>query len=210
LGEQLVLLGYERLRFATTVEEALEVDREDRNKDEPIGAVFVDWNLPWEEDGPRLVREIRALELSPQPYIILMSVQIFHAREAIRHGAEIFLEKHCEGGVYPAPDLLAASLQAARGKNRRHFEMRQTVAVKRVSLAVGHEFLAVGRDPIMKIVSRVAGTDNTILITGETGTGKELIARAIHHSDPSRSGLFVTWNAGGMSETLIDKSSSAM
>jgi DNA-binding NtrC family response regulator len=196
LVAELENLGYEQYKIALTKDEALKTLREDAN--EEIGVIFVDWNLPHENDGPQLVQMIRHLKRSSQPYVALMSVQLFHAREAVKHGAEVFLEKHPS----PSPDLLVACLQAAERKSRRHREVQRTQAIKSASQAAGHEFFTGGLDEVMFIVSRVAGTGRPVLITGENGTGKELIAQAIHYSDPSRSGAFIAVNCGGMTEGI--------
>jgi transcriptional regulator with GAF, ATPase, and Fis domain len=57
---------------------------------------------------------------------------------------------------------------------------------------------------VMEMVRQVAPLNNTVLILGETGTGKELIANAIHFSSPRRNGPFVTVNCGALPENLID------
>jgi len=57
---------------------------------------------------------------------------------------------------------------------------------------------------VMEMVSQVAPLNNTVLILGETGTGKELIANAIHFSSPRRNGPFITVNCGALPENLID------
>jgi DNA-binding NtrC family response regulator len=57
---------------------------------------------------------------------------------------------------------------------------------------------------VFDIMRTVAASDATVLITGETGTGKELIARALHHSSPRRSGPLVTVNCAAIPETLLE------
>ena len=69
------------------------------------------------------------------------------------------------------------------------------------------EFSMVGRSPQMsrlyRAVSRIAATDAPVLICGETGTGKELVARAIHDASARRAAPFVALNCGALPETLI-------
>src|SRR6516165_1663586 len=66
----------------------------------------------------------------------------------------------------------------------------------------------VGRSPVMRnlfhLLETVAATSSTILITGETGTGKELAARAIHHNSPRRANRFVALNCSAIPETLLE------
>lgn len=57
---------------------------------------------------------------------------------------------------------------------------------------------------VCRLTERVAQSSATVLITGETGTGKELIARAIHHSSPRVSGPFIRVNCGALSESLLE------
>ncbi len=66
----------------------------------------------------------------------------------------------------------------------------------------------VGESPVMRklfsIIERVAPTDSSVLITGATGTGKELVARAIHDQSPRRNASFVDINCSAIPETLIE------
>lgn len=66
----------------------------------------------------------------------------------------------------------------------------------------------IGQSPVMQklfsVISRVAPTDSSVLITGATGTGKELVARAIHDQSPRRNARFVDINCSAIPETLIE------
>lgn len=66
----------------------------------------------------------------------------------------------------------------------------------------------IGQSPAMQklfsVISRVAPNDSSVLITGATGTGKELVARAIHDQSPRRNGRFVDVNCSAIPETLIE------
>ena len=66
----------------------------------------------------------------------------------------------------------------------------------------------IGQSPAMvevyKLVARVAGLDTTVLIQGETGTGKELVARAIHYASPRADGPFVVVDCSALPETLVE------
>ena len=57
---------------------------------------------------------------------------------------------------------------------------------------------------VYRLVRSIAETDLSVLIQGETGTGKELIARAIHYNSSRRSGRFVDMNCGALAETLLE------
>src|SRR5215510_11409910 len=66
----------------------------------------------------------------------------------------------------------------------------------------------IGQSPVMKklfsVIERVAPTDASVLITGATGTGKELAARAIHDMSPRRDNAFVDINCSAIPENLIE------
>ncbi|MCM8766317.1 MAG: sigma-54 dependent transcriptional regulator [Candidatus Omnitrophica bacterium] len=66
----------------------------------------------------------------------------------------------------------------------------------------------VGESPkmleVFEIMQKVIKTDSTVLITGETGTGKELVARAIHYNGKRRDGAFVAVNCSALTETLLE------
>jgi transcriptional regulator with GAF, ATPase, and Fis domain len=66
---------------------------------------------------------------------------------------------------------------------------------------IGSDF---GLKAVMEMVKQVAPLDSPVLLLGETGTGKELIANAIHYSSPRKDGPFIKVNCGAIPETLLD------
>ncbi len=83
-----------------------------------------------------------------------------------------------------------------------NIELRREIARERGFAGVVGESREM--QALYRIVRSVAETDVTVLIRGETGTGKELIARAIHHHSPRREHRFVAINCGALSETLLE------
>lgn len=59
-------------------------------------------------------------------------------------------------------------------------------------------------DGVFEVMSKVVKTESTVLISGETGTGKELVARAIHYNGPRKDGAFVAVNCSALTETLLE------
>jgi len=90
---------------------------------------------------------------------------------------------------------------------RRRLENENLYLREEIKLQYGHEEI-VGRSEKMKKVlsqvEQVAGTDSTVLIQGETGTGKELLARAIHHLSSRKDRPLVTVNCASLPPTLIE------
>ena len=110
----------------------------------------------------------------------------------------------------------AAETDSEEALGRAHaeiVELKMRLAVEQIhfreALEHGPDFDdMVGRTPAMlrlhDQIAQVAGTDSTVLVTGETGTGKELIARAVHRRSRRRSGPLVTVNCGALSPTLVE------
>jgi DNA-binding NtrC family response regulator len=121
------------------------------------------------------------------------------AVEAIKRGAWDFVSK-----PFQIDELLHA-LEAALEQRR----LKSENAYLRAQLDERHRFEGlIGKSPAMKrllqLLETVAGTNSTILITGETGTGKEVVARAIHHNSPRRTFRFVALNCSAIPETLLE------
>jgi DNA-binding NtrC family response regulator len=121
------------------------------------------------------------------------------AVEAIKRGAWDFVSK-----PFQIDELLHA-LNAALEQRR----LKSENAYLRAQLDERHRFEGlIGKSPAMKrlfqLLETVAATNSTILITGDTGTGKEVVARAIHHNSPRKTHRFVALNCSAIPETLLE------
>jgi len=121
------------------------------------------------------------------------------AVEAVKKGASDYLHKPVSIG----------SLRERIGKLVREVRMRERGSQLEDELRMNSEFEGiVGRSPLMWEVfwriRRVAPHYRTLLVTGETGTGKDLIARALHRLSPVATGRFVVLNCSAVVETLFE------
>ena len=121
------------------------------------------------------------------------------AVEAIKLGAWDFVSK-----PFQIDELLHA-LESALEQRR----LKSENAYLRAQLEERYRFEGIiGKSPVMKrlfqLLETVAPTNSTILITGETGTGKEVVARAVHHNSARRSQRFVALNCSAIPETLLE------
>ncbi len=121
------------------------------------------------------------------------------AVEAIKRGASDFVSKPFQ--IDELAHALDGALEQRRLKSENAYLRAQLDARYRIEGIVG-------KSPAMKklfqLLETVAPTNSTILITGETGTGKEVIARAIHHNSPRRAQRFVALNCSAIPEALLE------
>lgn len=157
--------------------------------------VLLDLVLP-EMNGLEVLRRIR--ELAPELPVVMMSGQgtIRAAVEALRLGATDFLEKPI--GLSRLEATLGHVLECAR--------LRREVRALRAELE--ERYRMVGRSgalaQVRDLISRAAPTGAGVLITGETGVGKELVARAIHLQSPRSAEPFVALNCAAIPQELIE------
>ncbi|MBP0573308.1 sigma-54-dependent Fis family transcriptional regulator, partial [Mycobacterium tuberculosis] len=151
-------------------------------------------------DGMALMARIRALDAELPVVLITGHGDVSLAVQAMKEGAHDFIEKPF------APDYLVDVVRRAlekRALTREVRELRQQLRdIKRLRTRI------IGRSPAIErlrtLVSELADTRASVLISGETGTGKELVARCLHDASPRRAGNFVALNCGGMPESLVD------
>jgi two-component system nitrogen regulation response regulator NtrX len=157
--------------------------------------VLLDINLPG-TDGLTFLREER--ERNGFPPVIIMSGHgtIAMAVEATRLGAYDFIEKPI------AADRLLLSIRNCLRESRLERENRE---LREISGAVRE---MIGSSPavqrLREQIARAAPTEARVLITGENGTGKELVARALHEGSPRRNGPFIKVNCAAIPSELLE------
>jgi DNA-binding NtrC family response regulator len=160
--------------------------------------VMVDLRMP-DLGGLDVLRAIR--EIDPRCQAVLMTgyASVETAVEAIKLGATDYLSK----------PLDFARLEQLLAGVRDDLERRRNLLSIESDVARRLEFCGmIGRGPVMQelfgMIRRLAPHVRTALITGETGTGKELVARALHRMGPRRDRRFVTVNCSAVVETLFE------
>ena len=121
------------------------------------------------------------------------------AVEAIKVGAADFITKPFQ--FDELLHVLTSALEQRRLKSENAYLRSQLEERYRFEGLVGHS--QVMRD-LFELLETIAPTNSTILISGETGTGKELVARAIHHNSPRSAHRFGALNCGAIPESLLE------
>jgi DNA-binding NtrC family response regulator len=165
---------------------------------EPFDAIITDLGMS-EMDGLTLCE--RVLGTRPDVPVIVLTGQgsMESAIGALRVGAYDFLTKPI--------DAKFLGISVARAV--QHSKLR--AEVRRLKLVLGdapRSERLVGDSPAMRrvheLISRVGASEASVLIQGETGTGKELVARAVHDASPRRDGPFVALNCAAVPPTLLE------
>ncbi|MGH9730380.1 MAG: sigma-54-dependent transcriptional regulator, partial [Candidatus Acidiferrales bacterium] len=168
-------------------------------------AVLMDLNYARDttsgQEGLDLLTEIRIRDGSVPVIVMTAWGTLNLAVEAMRRGAKDFIQKPWENARLLA--VLRTQIELARAiRNSLRLE-----AENRLLRADGRPVLIAESTvmrPVMELMTRVGPSDANILITGEHGTGKEVIARTLQALSPRSGKPFVTVNAGGLPEGVFE------
>ena len=157
--------------------------------------VFLDIKMP-QMDGMEVLKKLKAAEGSPPVVILSGHGNIKTAVEATKLGAFDFIEKP------PESDRILLVARNALSQKRLTDENR------RLKLSFDERYRMEGESAALQKVwddvRRAAPTNATVLITGESGVGKELVARAIHRNSNRRDEAFIQVNCAAIPEELIE------
>jgi DNA-binding NtrC family response regulator len=192
LAEQLSDRGYQVVQ-ADSGEAALE-----RLAEFAFDVVVTDLRLP-AIDGSAVVDA--ALERYPDIVAIVVTGYgtVKDTVEAIKRGASDFVNKPFQ--IDELLHVLDSTLEQRRLKSENAYLRAQLEERYGFTSLIGK---SAAMQRLLQLLETVAGTNSTILISGETGTGKEIAARAIHHNSPRRGGRFVALNCSAIPETLLE------
>jgi two-component system response regulator HydG len=191
--EALQRIGYRCEVCHSLAEAAARMDKK------PFDVIVTDLVMEGRRDG------LEILDLSkrrnPPPPVILVTAHadIPTCREALSAGAYDYIEKPLDLDYFRAQVNRAAERAALSRQNQSLREQIDTQS--------GFEGIVGNNEAMRRVVQtarQVAGSDIPVLITGDSGTGKELIARAIHNHSRRHKDRLVTLNCAGLSESLLE------
>jgi DNA-binding NtrC family response regulator len=160
--------------------------------------IVTDLKMP-RVDGLQLLEEVQKRRLPADVIITTGFGTIDHAVQAMRLGAADFLTK----------PIKLEHLRLVVERSLRERALQDEVAALREKLHAQFKFHDIlSKSPrmhdVFELISHVAETISTVLIVGETGTGKELVARAVHEASSRHSGPFVAVNCAALPESLLE------
>ncbi len=184
--------GY-KTDIAADGEEALNKIKEDN-----FDVVITDIKMP-KLDGIQLLEN--ASKISPESFFIIMTAyaSVKTAIDALRNGAYDYLIKPVE-----FDDLI---IRVKRLLEHKKIANENKILRQRVSSDIGFVNIIGNSEPMKKVfevINQVAPTNSNVLIMGKSGTGKEMVAKAIHQNSKRRDKIFLPINCGAISENLIE------
>ncbi|HSW02729.1 MAG TPA: sigma-54 dependent transcriptional regulator [Sedimentisphaerales bacterium] len=177
-----------------TGEHAVEVLR-----NQAVDVVVTDLKLEGQVDGLDVLREAKKHSDSTEVILITAYATIENCKEAMRQGALDYLVKPLD--IDPLRTLVERAARKALAAPSRRARVPDE---PQAFFFEGIKGVSPAMQSIFEIVRRVAPTNISVLIEGPSGTGKELLARAIHNNSSRRDKTFKPVNCAGLTETLLE------
>ncbi len=192
-GLEKALASKYEIRSAETGETALTILSE-----EPVDLVLTDLRMPG-MGGMELLKRCNQLEKKPLCIMLTAYGSIESAVEAMRAGAADFLTKPI--------NLDQLEIVIERVLKTKQLEEENIILKSQLDKKYGLEGI-IGSTPVMEelfeLIRQVAPTRSTVLIQGEIGTGKELVANAIHRLSPRKNGPFIAVHCAALPQQLLE------
>ncbi|MBI4512664.1 MAG: sigma-54-dependent Fis family transcriptional regulator [Gemmatimonadetes bacterium] len=168
-----------------------------RLQEDEFDVAVLDLILP-DLDGIAVLREIRQADAPPEVIMLTGNATVETAVAAVKLGAEDYVPKPCR------PEELEIKIRKAY--EARLLRRENTRLQARLSR---HEIFpeivtAGGMHRVLELVRKIAPTDNPVLVTGESGVGKELVARGIHRLSQRGAAPLVDINCAAIQDTLLE------
>lgn len=171
---------------------------------EDFDAVLIDLNYARDttsgQEGLDLLARLQSTDATLPVIVMTAWASVDVAVEAMRRGARDFIQKPWDNARLLA--IVRTQVELSRALRRG----RQLEGAARLRFEGAPPLIAQSpaMKPVIELIERTAPSDANVLITGENGTGKGLVAQAIHALSPRASRPMVTVNAGGVSETVFE------
>jgi len=169
-----------------------------------LDAVVMDLNYARDttsgKEGLDVLGRVRALDATLPIIVMTAYGSVQGAVEAMRRGAADYIEKPWDDERLVAILRTQIELSRARRANERLATENRRLAPDVPALVAGSRAM----QPVLELIDRVAASDANVLITGEHGTGKEVVAQRLHAASNRASRPLITVNAGGLSEGVAE------
>ena len=174
------------------------IEAMERVEDDPFDVIIADVRMP-NMNGMELLKMVK--EVRPRISMIIMTAfgSIDSAVEAMKHGAYDYITK-----PFKMSELSIIVKKAVQEKrlNEEVTSLREEVRGKyRFDNLIGKSEVM---QDVFDLIRRVSRRSGTVLIYGRSGTGKELVAKAVHYNSPRKDNAFVTVNCSAIPETLLE------
>lgn len=193
-----LLAGFLKKRGYTVTTAPSGMDAIEKNRTSGFDLVILDLKMP-EVDGIETI--VRMKEIDPETYFIVLTGYgtVESAVQAMKSGAYNYLNKPVN------LDELELMITQVRNDQTMHQELEMLRAEVEGEFS-WDSFIAASpkMQEVLSLISRVARSDTNILITGESGTGKDLVARLIHNASPRKNNRFVAVSCAALPETLLE------